>query len=326
MSNKQQALYPLLFEWENVARPWGGTHLGSSANGLPIGERWLLSTLPEHESVVKNGALKGQNLQQVIEAYPTELLGKKTQRYTLPLVKWIDTRLPLSIQVHPDDIFAQKLGLSNGKSELWYILDAVDNASVYAGFREALNAEVLRNCIDDETICDQLVSYRAEAGDCYFVPAGLVHAIGGGIQLLEIQQPSDTTYRLYDWGRTDAQGNKRELHLDFGVAAAHLALRATLNKVDPTLRDKQVLVNSSPLYLARHILGAESPLIIESKNEFRTYLSTSATFRLTWHSGNNVSSMTVAPMEVVLVPACIDIYTLMASEDGEVAVLEFAIC
>ena len=319
-------LYPLVFTSENVPRPWGGEHLGKPINGLPIGERWLLSTLYGHESAIRNGILAGQTLFQIIGEYPTALLGGKTPINAVPLVKWIDTRHPLSVQVHPDDTFAQEQGLSNGKSEMWYILNSVEGATLYAGFKSLNSVASMRSAIEQGTVVEELHAYYPQRDEVYFIPGGVVHAIGGGIQLLEIQQPSDTTYRLFDWGRTDSKGQRRELHVDLGCSATHILQQAIIRKAtDGVAYGKRELITTSPLYLAQYTLTEGKELKRECKGVFRTYLSTTASFMVHWYSPKGVlSSMLIGPMEVVLIPACIGAHTLTAHKTA-VTLLEFAI-
>ena len=326
MKDKLKNLYPLVFAWENVPRPWGGRHLGEPIKGIPIGERWLLSALQGHESIVRNGVLEGQNLRFLLDYYSLPLLGNNAQENSIPLIKWIDTLSPLSIQVHPDDAFAQLHGQPNGKSEMWYILEATEGSRIYAGFKQALDKAALRKCIEEATLVEQMANYSAHKGDIYFVPGGLVHALGGGIQLLEVQQPSDTTYRLYDWGRTDAHGNKRELHVELGCAATCLSQQVGIrHDALQTERESQELINIAPLYLAKHVVREDTPLFFEKEYNLRSYLSLNTPFILSWTSEMGASSVLVNPMEVVVVPACISSYRFALSNTQPAHILEFAI-
>ena len=173
---------------------------------------------------------------------------------------------------------------------------------------------------------EQMANYSAHKGDIYFVPGGLVHALGGGIQLLEVQQPSDTTYRLYDWGRRDAHGNKRELHVELGCAATCFSQQVVIQHEAPdTERESQELINIAPLYLAKHVVREDTPLFFEKEYNLRSYLSLTAPFVLSWATEEGNSSLRVEPMEVVVVPACISSYRFALSNTQPAHILEFAI-
>jgi mannose-6-phosphate isomerase len=165
---------------------------------------------------VSNGELQGKSLEYLIENYGEQLLGKKViDRFgtTFPLlIKFIDAKESLSIQVHPDDELAKKRHNSFGKTEMWFIVQASDNAFLYSGFSQAITPEQYVQSVKDNTFVDYLQKHEVKAGDVFFLPAGRVHAIGAGCFLAEIQQTSNITYRIYDYNRKDAQGNSRELH------------------------------------------------------------------------------------------------------------------
>lgn len=218
----------LRFEEAYQPRPWGGqrlaTALGKPAPAdTPIGEAWLVSDHPSHVSRVAEGPWAGHTLHQILKAVPDALLGtlaKPTPHSRFPLLlKLLDAAEPLSVQVHPDDHHAQHLGEPDvGKTEMWYVLDADPESCLYCGLRADTAPEHLAEGMRTGNIVDQLMSYPAIKGASVFVPAGTVHAIGAGVLIAEIQQNSDLTYRLYDWGRTDAQGQPRELHLEKSLA------------------------------------------------------------------------------------------------------------
>lgn len=218
----------LRFEEAYQPRPWGGQQLANTLGkpaprDTPIGEAWLISDHPSHESRVADGPWAGHTLHQILRAVPDALLGSLAQptphgRFPL-LLKLLDAAEPLSVQVHPDDHHAQRLGEPDvGKTEMWYVLDAAPGSRLYCGLCEDTTPEHLVDGVKTGAIVDQLIHYAATPGVSVFVPAGTVHAIGAGILIAEIQQNSDLTYRLYDWGRTDAQGQPRELHVDKSVA------------------------------------------------------------------------------------------------------------
>ena len=223
--------YPLLFEPNMHTVVWGGSRL-AAWKGLPsslaedsskIGESWEVSCVPSSTSVIANGRWKGMKLSDVISRHPVEILGRSVaQRYgdVMPLlVKFIDAENDLSIQVHPDDDMAQRLHGKMGKTEMWYVIDAKPGAFLYAGFRKRLSPSDYRKMVEEGTICDALARHEVHKGDVFFLPAGRVHAICGGILLAEVQQSSDVTYRIFDYNRPDINGRMRELHTDLAAQA-----------------------------------------------------------------------------------------------------------
>ncbi len=216
------ALYPLSFEPFLRAMPWGGQRLagqlGLPLPAEPIGEAWLLSDHPLHASRVAHGPLRGVTLRQLMAERSEELLGRPAQRFPL-LIKLLDCRQRLSIQVHPDDADAQVWApAEGGKAEAWLVLDAGPEATIYLGLKPGVDKAMLARelALGTAELC--LRRYQARPGDCYYVPAGAIHALGDGLVVLEVQQTSDATFRLHDWGRLDAQGRPRALHLEAGLA------------------------------------------------------------------------------------------------------------
>ena len=206
---------------------WGGKRI-ASYKGLPsqgenIGESWELSCVPGHESVVAEGSLKGKNLHEIMLTDAKEILGERLlKRYGTEfplLIKLIDSADDLSIQVHPDDNLAAKRHHCPGKTEMWVSIAPADGAYLYSGFNRVISAEEYRSRIADNTIVDTLGKYHPQKGDVFFLPAGRVHSIGKGNFVLEIQQSSDITYRIYDYDRRDAQGNARQLHVEESIDA-----------------------------------------------------------------------------------------------------------
>lgn len=209
--------------------PWGGHRLRHwvQADFPPeekIGEAWLLSDHPHQSSVVANGPLAGMTLGHLIAERSEELLGWKTDRFPL-LIKLLDANENLSIQVHPDDELARTYApKEGGKTEAWYVLEADARAGIYLGLRPGAYHDLIRQAIAQATLPDRLLKYHPKPGDCYFVPAGTVHALGGGTVVLEVQQTSDATFRLFDWGRVGPDGKPRMLHIDEGLACVQDAL------------------------------------------------------------------------------------------------------
>ena len=217
---------PLFFKPLLVPRIWGGERLGVMVDGVPIGESWLFSTLANEETVVEGGSFHGLPLAELANRFGSALLGERilaAYGATFPLlVKILDTSATLSVQVHPDEAAARSAGLPCGKREAWYVLPEGDGASMFLGLQRGVTREELATAVNGQRIESLLHCVRAEAGACYEVPAGTIHALGAGNLVVELQQPSDVTYRLYDWDRRDAHGQRRELHVREAIACATL--------------------------------------------------------------------------------------------------------
>lgn len=198
---------------------WGGQRLreeyGMQHDGPNIAEAWVLSCHPSAPSVIENGPYAGCTLQQYLDAEGPRVLGNFGMLFhSFPiLVKLIDAAQPLSIQVHPSNLYAMEQEHQYGKTEMWYIVDAEPGAFLYYGFREAISRDEFVRRIEDNTLTEVLNAVPVEKGDCFFIPSGTVHAIGKGILIAEIQQNSDVTYRVYDYDRKGADGKPRELHV-----------------------------------------------------------------------------------------------------------------
>ncbi|MFW5890004.1 MAG: type I phosphomannose isomerase catalytic subunit [Marinilabiliaceae bacterium] len=217
----ERKLYPLKFKPVLKQRLWGGTKLKSElgkpiGDASDIGESWELSGVPGDVSVVSNGFLAGNTLNELLEVYMSELVGDKVfekfgDEFPL-LIKFIDANDVLSIQVHPDDELARKRHNSFGKTEMWYVMQADPGARLISGFKRDTSQQEYLKSLEAGELENLLASHEVVPGDVFFIPAGRVHAIGKGILLAEIQQTSDVTYRIYDFDRRDADGNTRELH------------------------------------------------------------------------------------------------------------------
>lgn len=230
------SLYPLKFTPVFKDKLWGGhkirTELGFDFSPLPnCGEAWVLSGVQDFQTVVSNGFLAGNELNDLLEVYMDDLVGEKAFDQSpgqFPiLVKFIDSRDWLSIQVHPDDELAARRNLGNGKTEMWYILDADKGAALISGFSREVNQKIYLDHLKQKTLKEILNVEAVERGDVYLMPAGRVHALGPGVLLAEIQQTSDTTYRIYDWDRVDSKGNSRELHTDLALEAIDFTVHDT---------------------------------------------------------------------------------------------------
>ncbi|MDR0505225.1 MAG: class I mannose-6-phosphate isomerase [Dysgonamonadaceae bacterium] len=219
--------YPLKFEPILKEIIWGGDEICRFKNINPqrngIGESWEISHVKDNISIIANGDFKGKSLENIIDIYGEKILGKKViERFglTFPLlIKFIDAREALSVQVHPDDVLAKKRHNSFGKTEMWYIINASPEAFLYSGFSRAITPEQYVKSLENDTFVDYLQKHEVSSGDVFYLPAGRVHAIGAGCFIAEIQQTSNITYRIYDYNRRDAQGNPRELHTELAKDA-----------------------------------------------------------------------------------------------------------
>jgi len=219
--------YPLQFVPILKERIWGGTKLKSELNKAitsnSIGESWEISTVENDVSIVANGSFKGKDLNELLGEYPVEILGTKvyaTYGKQFPLLfKYLDAREDLSIQVHPNDELAMKRHHSFGKTEMWYVMQADQDARLIVGFKEKETPEQFLKNVKEKTLLGILDSKKVHKGNVFLLNTGTVHAIGAGNLIAEIQQTSDITYRIYDFDRVDAHGNKRELHLDLALEA-----------------------------------------------------------------------------------------------------------
>ncbi len=215
-------LYPLKFIPILKEKIWGGTYLSNLGKDLQgsacVGESWELSACGDEVSIVANGFLAENDLNELVEIYMGELVGERVyQRYgnQFPLLfKFIDAGNNLSVQVHPDDKTAIERHGSLGKSEMWYVMDAVPDSQLILGFNQEINADILHDKLDTHSLPDVLQYVPVKPGDVAYLPAGLVHSLGKGVVVAEIQETSDVTYRIYDYERIDASGNTRDLHIE----------------------------------------------------------------------------------------------------------------
>lgn len=223
-----QSLYPLKFQTIYKDKIWGGqkikTYLNKDFGNLPnCGETWEISGVKTDVSVVADGPLKGERLDQLLEQYKGELVGEKVYKHfgnIFPLlVKFIDANDDLSIQVHPNDELAKKRHNSFGKTEMWYVVEADPGSTLISGFNKELTEQEYLDKFNSGHLMDVLNREDVKSGDVFFLPAGRVHTIGKGLLIAEIQQTSDITYRIYDFDRVDDKGHKRELHTEEALAA-----------------------------------------------------------------------------------------------------------
>ncbi len=222
--------YPLKLKPIYKQRIWGGQKLREVFNkdipaGNKIGESWELADLPDDKSVITNGELAGQTLGSVIQQYPKEITGDKNFTGPFPLlIKFLDAQDVLSVQVHPDPETCERLGKGQPKTECWYIISAMPGAVIYKGLKKGVTKEQFTEAIENgppRRIAELLAKVPVEVGQCHFLPAGTCHSIGAGLLIAEIQTPSDTTYRIFDWNRVDDSGKPRELHIEEALESIH---------------------------------------------------------------------------------------------------------
>jgi len=319
-------LYPIKFQPLFKDKIWGGnrikTSLGMDYDSLPnCGEAWVLSGVEGSQTVVANGFLEGNELNELIEIYMGELVGDAVfERFgnEFPLlIKFIDTNDWLSIQVHPDDELAEKRGIGYGKTEMWYILDAEKDSKLISGFRQKVNANVYQQHLQNKTLSSILNYEEVNAGDVFFMPAGRVHAIGPNILLAEIQQTSDTTYRIYDWDRTDDKGSPRQLHIDQAMEAIDFEVHDSYKTQYHAVKDATSPIINSPYFNSQIInLSHAIEKDYSELDSFVIYICVSGICRI--ESGEN--SLNLRTGETCLIPA--DLETVRIFPEKECKLLE----
>lgn len=288
---------------------WGGTRIaefkGMPSQGDHVGESWELSPMPGHESVVSDGEFAGRTLPEMLREHGREIMGEKLyERYgdKFPLlIKFIDSTQNLSIQVHPDDNLASERHSSLGKTEMWYSVLPTPTAYLYAGFNQEMNPEKFRAMVADSTIVDALSKYYTKPGDVFFLPAGRVHAIGEGNFVLEIQEASDITYRIYDYNRRDAEGNLRQLHVDESVDAINYNDKTQAVKNVTANPGEEALVEDCD-YFTTTLVNVDKKyfLPLAKRNSFTLLIATKGNLQVTDAEGRT----TALPQgQTLLVPA-----------------------
>lgn len=252
-------LYPFLFEPNLHSVVWGGNQLrpnkGFEPSDGPIGESWVVSAVPTSTNIISNGELAGKDMITAINEHPDAILGKKVnEKYQgkLPLlVKFIDAKRDLSIQVHPNDEMAMREHGKMGKSEMWYIIKTDEGANLYAGFKEEITPEEYQKRVEDGTITEVLADHHVKAGDVFYLPAGRVHAICGGILLAEVQQSSDVTYRISDYNRPGMDGKPRDLHTELAAKALDYHVEDNYRTEYEDSSNKAVQIMDTPYFDVR---------------------------------------------------------------------------
>ncbi|WP_414655300.1 type I phosphomannose isomerase catalytic subunit [Flavobacterium sp. UBA7663] len=316
--------YPLTFTPILKDRIWGGTKLKTYLN-KPIvsettGESWEISTVPGDISVVATGVLKGKNINEIIDLYPEEILGKSViarfgKQFPL-LFKFIDAKEDLSIQLHPNDDLAKERHNSFGKTEMWYVMQADESARLVVGFKKDSNQEEYLAHLENKNLVALLNESPVKKGDVFFLETGTIHAIGAGVVVAEIQQTSDVTYRIYDWDRVDAKGQGRELHTELALDAINY--NATDSKITYKEEANQsTLVVDCPYFITNIIALQDRFIWKRKKQAFTVFMCTNGQFEMVM----NGEILRYRMGDTILIPACIENLTIK----GKATLLEISI-
>ncbi len=320
------SLYPLKFVPVLKERVWGGKSLAARYGkktdpGTRIGESWEISGIQGDISQVANGFLEGNSLEEIIEVYMGDIVGEdvfeKFGREFPLLVKLIDAADDLSVQVHPDDDLARERHHAWGKTEMWYILEAPDDALIYTGFKKEMSRESFIRSLEEGNIDKILNTEKPLPGDVFFLPPGRIHAIGKGVLLAEITQASDITYRIWDWNRNGLDGNPREMHTELAIDAIdYKSYDSYKQKTDPQLNSTVNLIDCD--YFTASIIEADRKMkkdysLIDS---FVVYICTEGRAVLEWED----NKMDMNRGETVLVPAIMN--SLLINPDPATRMLE----
>lgn len=302
-------LYPLKFQ--PILKPmiWGGSEIAPFKNIKTehdnIGESWEISGVEGNVSVVAEGDLAGKTLNDILREAKEALVGKKVYEKfgdTFPLlIKFIDAKSDLSIQVHPDDVMGMARHNSFGKTEMWYVVNSTPDAFLYTGFERELTPDKYEETVDNNTFTDYLKKFEVKPGDVFFLPAGRVHAIGSGCFVAEIQQTSNVTYRIYDYDRTDVDGNKRELHTELAKDAIDFTVSDNY-KTDYTSEVNSPVELVTCEYFTTNLLDIDVAMSrnYSNRDSFTIYICMEGHCTLTDDKGN---SIIINKGESALIPA-----------------------
>ncbi len=301
-------LYPLKFRPILKEKIWGGqklqTVLQKETTTEQVGESWEISAVKGSVSVVKNGALAGQSLTQLLAVYKDKLVGKKVyaqygEKFPL-LFKFIDAKDNLSLQVHPDDVLAQKRHQSFGKTEMWYVMQADEGAGLYVGFKPGTTKQDYKDALAAETLQDLMNFEPVTSGSVFFIKPGLVHAIGKGVLLAEIQQSSDITYRVFDWNRRDKEGKQRELHTNLAVDAIDFQFEDYKVNYNQQAEGTTDLVINKYFKTRKYSLSKTEVINYEAEDSFVVLMNVKGEVEVKTTSG----SVVLKKGETLLLPAC----------------------
>lgn len=314
----KNTLYPLKFRPILKDKIWGGTKLKSilqKDSSLPnIGESWEISDVEGDTSIVSNGNLENQSLKQLLQLYKDELIGKKNyekfgDKFPL-LIKFIDAKQDLSIQLHPNDALAKARHNSFGKTEMWYVMQADEDSNLIVDFNQKMTTELYLEHLEQKTLPQILNFDKVKAGDTYFIEVGRVHAIGAGVMLAEIQQTSDITYRIYDWDRTDDFDNERELHTDLAIDAIGFDMPNNF-RVKYAKKPNQSNEMVSCPYFTTSYLKVDQEIQKENTHDsFVIYICVEGEAQIKTETYSEV----IKKGETLLVPAAISSYQISAND------------
>ncbi len=320
-------MYPLKFEPILKQTLWGGEkiipfkHLNETLSN--VGESWEVSAVEGSESVVANGPEKGMTLPEMVRRYKEELVGEANyarfgEKFPL-LIKFIDAKLDLSIQVHPDDALAKKRHNSFGKNEMWYVISADPGAKLISGFSQEITPKEYKERVHDGTFAEVLQSCAIQPGDVFYVPAGRVHGIGAGAFVAEIQQTSDITYRIYDYNRKDKNGKTRDLHTAQAVDAINFAdVQDDFRTAYDHVQNEPVEVVACPYFTTSvYDMTEEITCDYSELDSFVIFICVEGSCRLTDNENNEIS---LQAGETVLLPATTQNITIVP--DQHVKLLE----
>ena len=321
-------MYPLKFEPILKQTLWGGDkiipfkHLNET---LPnVGESWEVSAVEGSESVVANGADKGYTLPEMVRKYKEELVGEANyarfgNKFPL-LIKFIDAKLDLSIQVHPGDELAKKRHNSFGKNEMWYVIAADKGAKLISGFAEEITPKEYKDRVHNGTFAEVLQTCAIEPGDVFYVPAGRVHGIGAGAFVAEIQQTSDITYRIFDYNRKDKDGKSRELHTSQAMDAINFSdVQDDFRTEYERVQNEPVEMVASPYFTTSvYDMTEETTCDYSELDSFVIFICVEGSCRLT---DDNQNEITLRAGETVLLPAAVQEVTIVP-EGQRVKLLE----
>jgi mannose-6-phosphate isomerase len=305
-------VYPLKFEPVFHYRIWGGEKLKTDFNKNydqeSIGESWEISAVPGSETLVKQGLYKGKTINELIELYKADFLGEEVfHQYggEFPLlIKFIDAKKPLSIQVHPSDELARERHNSFGKNEMWYIMPSYEDAVITVGFKKQLDQHSYQEYLENNTITEVLNEFPVKAGDAFYIPTGRVHAIGAGVVLAEIQQSSEVTYRIYDYDRKDAKtGKTRELHTEMALEAIDFELQDKYHTEYTRKKNQANELINSPYFKTNFLkIKGEQERDLSQINSFIIYMCVKGSAFLLYEN----ESYAINQGECLLLPAGID--------------------
>ena len=303
---------------------WGGEKIipfkQIRSSQTQVGESWELSGVPGCETVVSEGEHQGKPLNQLVSEERERLLGADNYRRfgnEFPLlIKFIDAKRDLSIQVHPNEETAHKLGKEHGKTEMWYVLESDKGAHLYNGLKKQITPEEYKHMVEDDTICEALARYEVSEGDVFFIPAGRIHSIGKGCFVAEIQQTSDVTYRIYDFKRKDKDGHYRELHTKEAALSIDYQVMPDYRTHYVTKKNEGVQVVSCP-YFTTAVYDLDEPMTLDYSelDSFVALIGVKGAATLVDDEGNATS---LRAGETVLVPAT----TKEIRVEGKIKLLE----